>query len=460
MRVRAIIISDIWGSLMNVTETKSEGLSREFRVNVPASELAAKLNAKIDEIRPKVQLKGFRPGKVPDSHIRKMYGKSLMSEIVENVVQESTQKTLDDKSLRPASRPSVQLVDQTGEKVVSGEADLEFNMQVEVMPDFEPADVSTISVERMVVEPTDEEITTSLTNIASQNRSFETKEGAAEKGDAVVIDFLGRIDDVAFDGGAAEGQTLVIGDGRFIDGFEDQLIGTKAGDETKVNVTFPEAYPVETLKGKPAVFDVTVKEVKSPKVPAMDDDFAKNLGFDSFDALRNAVKSQLEGELRGASRQQVKRVLLDALDEKHSFDLPPLMVKAEFDQIWGQLEQEKQADRLSEEDKAKSDDELKAEYQKIAERRVRLGLVLAEIGRRAEIDITNDEVVAALRQEASKYPGQEKAVIDFYRNTPNALAQLRAPIYEEKVVDYILAKAKVTEKSVTREELMKEIGDE
>jgi trigger factor len=444
---------------MNVTETKSEGLSREFRVNVPASELAAKLNAKIDEIRPKVQLKGFRPGKVPDSHIRKMFGKSLMGEIVETMVQETSQKTLDDKSLRPASRPSIQL-DAPADKVVAGEADLEYNMQVEVMPDFEPADVTTITVERMVVTPTDEEIADSLKRIADQNRSFDPKEGKAEKGDAVVIDFLGRIDGEAFDGGAAEGQTLVIGDGRFIDGFEDQLIGTQAGDETKVNVTFPEAYPVETLKGKPAVFDVTVKEVKAPKTPEMDDEFAKGLGFDSFVALRDAVKSQLEGELRGASRQQVKRVLLDALDEKHAFELPPLMVKAEFDQIWGQLEQEKAADRLSEEDKGKSDDELKAEYQKIAERRVRLGLVLAEIGRRAEIDITNDELVGALRQEASRYPGQEKAVVDFYRNTPNALAQLRAPIYEEKVVDYILAKATVTEKPVTREELMKEIGDE
>ncbi|MDP3738448.1 MAG: trigger factor [Hyphomonadaceae bacterium] len=444
---------------MDVTETKSEGLSREFRVSIPKGELADKLKAKIKEIQPKVQLKGFRPGKVPDAHIRKMYGKSIMGDIVNDVVQETSTKALEEKALRAASRPSIKL-EGDQEKLINGEADLDYHMTLEIMPEFEPADVAGISIERMVVEPTEEELNEALGKLAANNKSYETKEGEAEKDDAVVIDFIGRIDGEAFEGGAAEGTTLVIGSNRFIPGFEDQLIGAKAGDKKDVNVSFPDDYPVDTLKGKPAVFETTVKEVKAPKTPEIGEDFAKTLGLENLDALKNAMKAQLSGELSQATRQQVKRVLLDALDEKHSFDLPPMMVKAEFDQIWAQFEAEKNAGRLSDEDKGKSDEDLKGEYHKIAERRVRLGLVLAEIGRRANVDITNEELGAALRQEAQRYPGQEKQVIEFYRNNPGALAQLRAPIYEEKVVDLILSKATVTDKPVTREELMKEVGEE
>jgi trigger factor len=444
---------------MNVTETKSEGLSREFRVTVPKGELAAKLNDKIKEMAPKVNLKGFRPGKVPPAHIKKMYGKSMMGDIVNDIVNETSTKALEEKSLRPASRPSIHL-DVAADKVVAGEADLDYHMHVEVMPEFEPTDVSAITLERMVAEPTEDEIAENLKRIADGNKAYDAKEGAAEKDDAVVIDFTGSIDGEKFDGGSAEGHTLVIGSGRFIPGFEEQLIGAKAGDDVNVNVNFPEDYGVETLKGKAALFEVKVHEVKAPKDVEINDEFAKTLGLESLDALKNAVKGQLSGDLNFATRQQVKRILLDALDERHSFDLPPLMVKAEFDQIWAQFEQERTAGRLSEEDKGKPDEELRAEYQKIAERRVRLGLVLAEIGRRADVQITNDELMNALRQEASRYPGQEKQVIEFYRQNPNALAQLRAPIYEEKVVDYILGKATVTDKTVTREELMKEIGDE
>ncbi len=444
---------------MNVIETKSEGLSREFRVSIPKGELAKKLDAKIDEIAPQVQLKGFRPGKVPPAHIRKMYGKSLMGEILENAVQETSNKALEEKSLRAASRPSIHL-DSPADKVVAGEADLEFHMHVEVMPDFEPADVSGVKLEKLVASATEEEIQDALKRLAEGNKAFETKDGAAETGDAVVIDFVGKIDGEAFEGGSAEGQTLVLGEGRFIPGFEDQLVGAKAGEDRVVKVSFPDDYPVDTLKGKPAEFEVKVTEVKSPKTPEIDEEFAKSLGLEGLQALTDAMKRQLDGELSQLTRQQVKRRLLDALDERHSFDLPPMMVKAEFDQIWSQLEQEKQAGRLSEEDKGKSDEDLKVEYEKIAQRRVRLGLVLAEIGRRAELEISNEELVEALRREAMRYPGQEKAVIDFYRNNVNAMAQLRAPIYEEKVVDYLLAKADVSEKAVTREELMKEVGEE
>ena len=444
---------------MNVTETKSEGLSREFRVSIPKGELAAKLSAKINEMQPKMNMKGFRPGKVPAAHIKKMYGKSIMADLVNDLVQETSDAALAEKALRPASRPSIRL-DSDQEKLINGEADLDYQLTLEVMPEFEPADVSTISVERMVVDVPEDEIQESLKRIADSNKAYETKDGKAENGDAVVIDFVGSIDGEKFDGGAAEGHTLVIGSGRFIPGFEEQLVGASAGEDVNVNVTFPEDYQVDTLKGKAALFEVKVHEVKGPKDVEINDEFAKTLGLENLDSLKDAVKAQIAGELGFATRQQVKRVLLDALDERHSFDLPPLMVEAEFNQIWNQFDAEKKAGRLSDEDKAKSEDELKAEYRKIAERRVRLGLVLAEIGRRADVQITNDELVRALRQEASRYPGQEKQVIEFYTKNQGAMAQLRAPIYEEKVVDYILGKATVTDKTVSREELMKEIGDE
>ena len=444
---------------MNVTETKSEGLSREYRVSIPKGDLAAKFNAKITELQPKMNLKGFRPGKVPAAHIKKMYGKSIMADIVNDVVQETSDKALAEKALRPASRPSIKL-DGDQDKLINGEADLDYSMALEVMPDFEPTDVTAISLERWVAEVPEQEIEESLKRLADNNKAYETKEGKAETGDAVVIDFVGSIDGEKFDGGAAEGHTLVLGSGRFIPGFEDQLVGASAGEDVKVNVNFPDDYQAENLKGKAALFEVKVHEVKAPKDVAIDDEFAKTLGLENLNSLKDAIKGQISGELNFATRQQVKRVLLDALDERHAFDLPPLMVKAEFEQIWSQFEGEKKAGRLSDEDKAKSDEELRAEYQKIAERRVRLGLVLAEIGRRADVQITNDELVRALRQEASRYPGQEKQVIEFYTKNQNAMAQLRAPIYEEKVVDYILEKATVTDKTVTREELMKEIGDE
>ena len=444
---------------MNVTETKSEGLSREYRVSIPKVDLAAKFNAKISELQPKMNLKGFRPGKVPAAHIKKMYGKSIMGDIVNDLVQETSDKALAEKALRPASRPSIQLTSDQ-EKLINGESDLDYSIALEIMPEFEPTDISTISIERMVAEIPEEEIQESLQKLADNNKAYEAKEGKSENGDAVVIDFVGSIDGEKFDGGAAEGHTLVLGSGRFIPGFEEQLVGVSAGEDVKVNVKFPDEYQAETLKGKDALFEVKVHEVKGPKDVEINDDFAKTLGLEGLDALKDAIKAQISGELGFATRQQVKRVLLDALDERHAFDLPPLMVKAEFEQIWSQFEAERKADRLSEEDKNKSDEELRAEYQKIAERRVRLGLVLAEIGRRAEVQITNEELVRSLRQEASRYPGQEKQVIEFYTKNQNAMAQLRAPIYEEKVVDYILEKATVTDKTVSREELMKEIGDE
>ncbi|WP_035555423.1 trigger factor [Hyphomonas atlantica] len=442
---------------MEVTQTKSEGLSRTFAIKVPASELQAKLDERIEEIRPQMKLKGFRPGKVPASHVRKMYGQDLMGELINKLVTETNQKALEDNELRPAGQPDVQ-IDGDMEAVVKGEADLSYNMNVDVMPEFEPADVTKLTITRPVAEVSQEQIDEALARIAEQNTQYEprAKTAKAKDGDAVVMDFVGKIDGEAFEGGSAEQQTLVLGSGQFIPGFEDQLVGVKAGEEKEVTVTFPEEYGAEHLAGKEAVFEVKVHEVRAPKTADVDDEFAKGLGLESLEQLTGLVKDQLKAEHDGASRAKAKRNLLDQLDEAHSFDLPPNMVEQEFNQIWQQLQAEMDAGRTADEDKDKSEDELKVEYRKIAERRVRLGLVLAEIGRVADVRISEQEVNQALVREARQYPGQEQQVVEFFRNNPGAMAQLRAPIYEDKVVDHILEVAEITEETVSREDLFKE----
>lgn len=442
---------------MEVTQTKAEGLSRTFAVKVPASELQAKLDERIEEIRPQMKLKGFRPGKVPASHVRKLYGQDLMGELINKLVTETNQKALEDNELRPAGQPDVQ-IDGDMEAVVKGQADLSYNMNVDVMPEFEPADVSKLAITRPVAEVSQEQIDEALGRIAEQNTQYEAraKTAKAKDGDAVVMDFVGKIDGEAFEGGSAEQQTLVIGSGQFIPGFEDQLVGVKAGDEKDVTVTFPEEYGAADLAGKEAVFEVKVHEVRAPKTAELDNEFAKGLGLESLEQLTGLVKDQLKAEHDGASRAKAKRNLLDQLDEAHSFDLPPNMVEQEFNQIWQQLQAEMDAGRTADEDKDKSEDELKEEYRKIAERRVRLGLVLAEIGRVADVRISEQEVNQALIREARQYPGQETQVVEFFRNNPGAMAQLRAPIYEDKVVDHILEVAEITEETVSREELFKE----
>nr|WP_300421371.1 trigger factor [uncultured Hyphomonas sp.] len=442
---------------MEVTQTKAEGLSRTFAVKVPASELQAKLDERIEEIRPQMKLKGFRPGKVPASHVRKLYGQDLMGELINKLVTETNQKALEDNELRPAGQPDVQ-IDGDMEAVVKGQADLSYNMNVDVMPEFEPADVTKLTITRPVADVAQDQIDEALGRIAEQNTQYEprAKTAKAKEGDAVVMDFVGKIDGEAFEGGSAEQQTLVIGSGQFIPGFEDQLVGVKAGDEKDVTVTFPEEYGAADLAGKEAVFEVKVHEVRAPKTSELDDEFAKGLGLESLEQLTGLVKDQLKAEHDGASRAKAKRNLLDQLDEAHSFDLPPNMVEQEFNQIWQQLQSEMDAGRTADEDKDKSEDELKEEYRKIAERRVRLGLVLAEIGRVADVRISEQEVNQALVREARQYPGQETQVVEFFRNNPGAMAQLRAPIYEDKVVDHILEVAEITEETVSREDLFKE----
>jgi trigger factor len=443
---------------MQIVEKSGDGLSRVFGVTVPVSELNAALDARIAEITPTLNIKGFRPGKVPTAHVRRLYGKALMSEVVEKTLNETTQKVLEENKLRPAADPALK-PEGDMDAVIEGKADLAYEIAVDVMPDFEPVDVTTLSLKRPVYEPTDKEVDDAVGELAKQNRTYETKTGKAVKakdGDQVVIDFLGKLDSVAFDGGAAEDAELVLGSGQFIPGFEEQLVGAKPGDEVEVKVTFPETYQAENLKGKEAVFEVKVKDVKGPVEAPADDAFAARLGIENLEKLRELLKDNLAKEYAGASRFKLKRALLDQLDTKHDFPLPPKMVEAEFAAIWQQVEQDKEAGELPPEDTKKSEKKLREEYRKIAERRVRLGLVLAEIGRANNVQITEQELGEAMRTEAMKYGPQAQQVFDLFRQNPNAQAQLRAPLFEDKVVDLIVGKAKVKDTKVSKDELMKD----
>jgi trigger factor len=438
---------------MQLTERRSEGLLRVYDVTVPAAELQQKLNAKIEEVRPRVRINGFRPGKVPASHIRKVYGPSMMQDIINDAVQRSTKESLE--KVRAASEPSLDLKSDI-QKVVAGQQDLQFELTLEVMPDFEPIDLKGIAITRPIAPVTDEQVETALADLAKAQRGFEDKDGKAADGDEVNVDFVGRIDGEAFQGGSAQGARVVIGSKQFIPGFEEQLVGAKAGDERTLNVSFPDDYPVAELKGKAAEFETKVNTVRKPKEGAPDDAWAKDLGFDSLNALKEALKQRIESEHGQQSRAKAKRQLFDKLDETHDFDLPPRMVDAEFNQIWRQIEQDRQAGRLDPSDEGKSDEELRAEYKGIAERRVRLGLVLAEIGRRNKLEVSDQEVAQAISAQARNFPGQERQIFEAYQRNPAMVAQVRAPLYEEKVVDYVLELIKVTNETVSREELFAE----
>jgi len=442
---------------MQVKELKAKGLNRSYEITVTKDDLAEKFEAKIKEMQPQVTLKGFRPGKVPASHIRKMFGKSIMNDVVQEVVTESTQKTLEDNKVRPAGQPNIELR-ANGADVTDGKADLQYTLSVETIPEFEPVDPATLKFTRLGCDVDEKDVETRLKDMAKEQVSYKkkAKTAKAKKDDAVLINFVGRVGGEPFDGGAMDGHQLVLGSGSFIPGFEDQLIGAKAGDKLDVTVTFPKDYQVDTLANKEAIFETEVLEVQGAKPSELDDEFAKKFGLDDMKALNEAMSKQAEGEIEGQARMKLKRAILDELDAKHTFDLPPNMVEAEFAAIWAQVEKEKEAGQLDEDDAKKSDKKLKADYMKIAERRVRLGLVLAEMGAKVDIQITNDELQAAMIAEARRYPGQEQQVVEFYQKNPEAVAQLRAPIYEEKVVDHIVATAKVTDKKVSRDELFKE----
>jgi len=448
---------------MQVTETLAEGLKHEFNVSVPASDIDAKVDARLVDMKDKVRLNGFRPGKVPVAHLKKVYGRSVAAETVEELIRETNAGIFTERGFRLATEPKVTMPKEETEieAILAGKSDLNYSVAIEVVPAIELADFKSFSVEKPVAEVTDADIDEALKRIADQSRPYEAKaEGAkAEKGDRVTVAFKGSIGGELFDGGTGEGIQVVIGSGTFIPGFEDQLIGIGVGETRNVKASFPKNYTAENLAGKDAEFETTASLIEAPQESKVDDEFAKNLGMESLDKLKEAMRERLVAEFAGASRQRVKRILLDKLDETHKFGPPPSLVEEEFKLMWNSIKAEMESTGKSFADEDTTEEKAKDEYQKIADRRVRLGLVLSEIGEKNKITVTDDEVSRALIDRARQSPGREKEVWDFYRSNPNALAQLRAPIYEDKVVDFILELATVTEKKVSRDDLLKEEED-
>jgi len=445
---------------MQVTETLVEGLKHEFQINVPASDLDAKADARLVDMKDKVRINGFRPGKVPVSHLKKVYGRSVMAEAIDQTIRDTNTQIFTERGFKLATEPKVTMPteEKAVEDILTGKSDLTYTVSIEVVPAIQLADFKSFAVEKPVVEVSDTDIDEAIKRIADQNRNYVAKaDGAkAETGDRVTINFKGSIDGVPFDGGTGEGIQVVIGAGQFIPGFEDQLIGIASGENRLVKASFPKNYASATLAGKDAEFDTTATAVEAPVDTKIDDDFAKSLGLESLDKLKEAARERLVAEFAGATRQRVKRILLDKLDETHRFEAPPSLVDEEFKLMWDSIKAEMESSNKTFADEDTTEEAAQEEYRKIADRRVRLGLVLSEIGEKNKITVTDDEVSRAVIERARSMPGREKEVWDFYRSNVNALAQLRAPIYEDKVVDFILELANVTEKKVTREELFKE----
>ncbi|MEE7491061.1 trigger factor [Methylobacterium oryzae CBMB20] len=449
---------------MQVTEINAQGLKREFQVLLAAQELEERLTNELSGMKDKVQLKGFRPGKVPVAHLRKVYGRSVMAEVVQNAVNEANRQIVTDNGLKLALEPQVEFpTDQAEvEKALDAKGDLAFKVALEVMPSFELADLSDVSLTKLVAKPSDEEVNEALDRMAGQSRPFaEREEGAeAQSGDRVTIDFVGRIDGEEFQGGKGEGIDLELGSGSFIPGFEEQLVGAKVGDKRLVKVTFPESYGAEHLAGKDAEFDVTVTKIQAPGEAKIDDEFAKSMGMESLEKLREAVSEAIGRDFEAATRRRLKKDLLDALDGKYAFELPPSLVAQEFAAVWAQVEQDLKTRGKTFEDEDTTEEKAQAEYRKIAERRVRLGLVLAQVGESADIKVSDEEVNQALIARVRQFPGQEQQVWDFYRKNAQALAELRAPLFEEKVVDHVLGQVKLVEEPVSKEALFADEDDD
>jgi len=445
---------------MQVTETLAEGLKHEFQISVPASDLDAKADAKLVELKDKVRLNGFRPGKVPVSHLKKVYGRSVMAETVEQTIRDTNSQIFTERGFRLATEPKVTMPteEKAVENILTGKSDLTYTVSIEVVPAIELADFKSFSVEKPVVDVTDKEIDEGVQRIADQNRPYAAKgeDAKAESGDRVTISFKGTINGTPFEGGTSENIPVVIGSNSFIPGFEEQLIGMSVGETRTLKLSFPNNYGNQTLAGQAAEFETTATLIEAPQETVVDDEFAKTLGLESLDKLKEVLREQLQSEFASVTRQKVKRALLDRLDETHRFDAPPSLVDEEFNLMWNSIKAEMESAGKTFADENTTEEAAKEEYRKIADRRVRLGLVISEIGEKNKITVTDDEVSRAVIERARQMPGREKEVWDYYRNNPNALAQLRAPIYEDKVVDFILELAKVTEKKTTREELFKD----
>jgi trigger factor len=445
---------------MEVTETLSDGLKREFQIQVPAADLEARVSQRLGELKDRVQLRGFRPGKVPVTHLKKIYGKAVMAETIEAVIRELNGKIVSERGLKLATEPKVIMpTEETAvEKLIGGQVDLAYTLALEVLPKIDLADVKGIALERLVAEVTAAEVDEAIAKLAEQNKPFTSKpEGAkVEAGDRVVIDFTGRIDGKLFEGGTGGDVGVNIGSRTFLPGFEDQLVGMAAGEKRRVRITFPAGYANAELAGKEAEFDVTAKTLEAPGTVTINDDFAKSLGLDSLDKLKEAVKGRLQQEHAAASRQRVKRQLLDKLDEMHKFALPPTLAEDEFKNVWSAVEGDLNAQGRTFADEGTTEEKAREEYRAIADRRVRLGLVLAEIGEKNSITVTEEEISRAIVDRARQVPGHEQQVWDYYRKNPQAVATLRAPIFEDKVVEFLIELAKVTEKQVSREELFRD----
>jgi trigger factor len=447
---------------MQVTESNSDGLKRKLEVVVGASELAERFRQRLDEVKDRVEIKGFRKGKVPIAHLKKLYGRSLMSEVLQQTIRETSSKALAERKERPAALPDIALTEDKDEieELLAGKSDLTYSMSFEVIPDIEVVDLSTLKLDKMVADVDDAAMDEALENLANRNTQFEAEEGrAAQTEDRVTIDFKGTLGGEAFDGGSGKDMSLVLGNANFIPGFEEGLVGVKTGDEKTIDATFPDAYPVDTLAGKEAQFAIKVKSVEKPKKPEINDEFAQGLGLEGKDKLLEMMREQIEKEHESVSYMQLKRSLLDALDESHSFELPPTLVDSEFNGIWAQVEERLKQGGKTFEDEGKTEESAREEYRKLSERRVRLALVIGEIGDANKIDVTQDELRQALMEQARAYPGQEKQVYEYFEKTEGAINELRAPIFEDKVVQHILSQANVTTKKVGRDELMENVKE-
>jgi trigger factor len=447
---------------MQVTETRSEGLQREYKIVVPKGDLEERRNSRLAELKDRVRLNGFRPGKVPVEHLKKVYGKSVMAETIEALVRETNSKIVTDNNLKLAMEPKVNLPEDQAEieSVFSGNSDLNYTVALEIIPPITLTDFKAVKLERPVAEVSDADVTDALNRIAEQGRPYHPKtEGAAEKGDKVMVSFSGTLDGKPFEGGSGDDVGVNIGSGTFIPGFEDQLIGIKAGEERTVNVRFPTNYLSEELAGKDAVFQVTAKSIEAPGEITIDDTMAKSMGLESVEKMREAVKERITRDFAAQSRARLKRELLDELDKLHKFNAPPSLVEQEFEAVWSQVKGDLDAANKTFTDEGTTEEKAREEYRGIADRRVRLGLVLAEIGERNNIKVADEDLTRAVVERARQFPGQEQQVWDYYRKNPQAMAQLRAPLFEEKVVDFICELATVTDKRVSKDELFKQDED-
>ena len=438
---------------MQVTEVANEGLKRAFSVTVPAGTVAAGRDKRLADMAKDLRLPGFRPGKVPMAVVKARYGQAVMGEVLEEQVNSATRKVVEDRGLKPALQPKIELV------AFAEGADLEFRLDLEVMPDIPMPDFAVIEVERLTAEPEEAEVEKTIQTLLRRRATLEEvpEPRPAEAGDVLVCDFVGRIEKdgtkEAFQGGSATDMPIEVAGSGFIPGFTEQLVGMSPGETRTIQVAFPEGYGAAELAGKPAEFEITAKALKKPAIPALDDALAQGFGFQDVAGLTGEVRAQMQRDLDRLSRIRVKRQLLDALAGHASFSVPEGMVEAEFGQIWSRVEEDRKAGRLDPEDSGKDEDTLKAEYRGIAERRIRLGLLLSEIGRTNGIQVGQEEMMRALREQAARYPGQEQQVFEMFRKNPDAMESLRAPLFEEKVVDFLLELAKVTERKVAPTDL-------